>query len=59
MTKEPKQKSPSQKMREVLYRLYEKDHCNFTDFDSFYKVRMEQLIEVLKRKLDASRPEEE
>lgn len=45
------QKTPSQRLRAVLYRLWEQ-HSAGTDFESFYRVRMEQIIDQIKQKLD-------
>ncbi len=51
---ERNEKSPSQRIRAVLYRLWEKevtDHKKM-DFEIFYRTRMERLIEAIKAKLD-------
>lgn len=48
-------KTESQRLRATLYVLYkqEVDKGSFTGtFNTFYKERMEQLIEVIKKKLD-------
>ena len=45
-------KSPSMRLRAVLFRLWEKDHSG--DFDTFYKATMERIIEHYKDKLDAN-----
>lgn len=48
-------KTPSQRLRSVLYVLYKKDmeENKFVGlFETFYKERMEKIIEMLKRKLD-------
>jgi hypothetical protein len=44
-------KTQSQRLRAVLYRLWEQSKGG-TDFESFYRVRMEQIIDQLKAKLD-------
>lgn len=44
-------KTPSQRLRAVLYRLWEQGKGG-TDFESFYRVRMEQIIDQLKGKLE-------
>ena len=48
----PKDKSPSKRMKAVIYRLWEKDNKGYNDFELFYLNRMEQLITMLKEKLD-------
>ena len=45
-------KSPSQRLRNTLFVLYEQDAKGFDSFDSFYKNRMEAIIEHYKSKLD-------
>lgn len=51
----PEEKSPSQRLRNVLYRLYEQhapNNQNTIDFELFYKSRMEKIINQLKDKLN-------
>jgi len=45
------EKTPGQRLRGVLYRLWEQDHAGFKDFETFYRSRMERLIEQIKEKL--------
>lgn len=45
-----KPKTPSQRLRGVLYRLWEKDESDIS-FDQFYEDKMEVLIEYLKEKV--------
>lgn len=45
-------KSPSQRMRSVLYLLWEKDNEGFKDFQSYYLWRMERVLDFYKKKLD-------
>lgn len=45
-------KTPSQRMKAVLFRLWEKDNEGYKDSDSHYKYHMEKLINFLKEKLD-------
>lgn len=45
-------KTPSQRLRGVLYVLYEKDNEGFKTFTKFYEYKMEQLITFIKTKLD-------
>lgn len=44
-------KSPSQRMRNVLFILWRQDNQGFQEFDSFYKTRMEKYIEELKNNI--------
>lgn len=48
---EDKSKTPSKRLRAVLYRLWEQTE-NDVDFKDFYKTRMEQLISMIKNKLE-------
>lgn len=43
-------KTPSQRLRAVLYRLWEQSRGG-TDFESYYRVKMEGLIDQLKERL--------
>lgn len=43
-------KTPSQRMRAVLYRVWEQEHSDL-DFDTYYKSKMEHIIEQLKERL--------
>ncbi len=45
------EKTPSQRLRGVLYKLYEQDHAGFKDFEGFYRSRVERLIDQIKEKL--------
>ena len=45
-------KTPSKRLRAVFYRLWEQNHKMDTDFKSFYKIRMEKLIEQIKNRLE-------
>jgi len=49
----PESKSPSQRLRAVLYRLWEQSDGGYSDFPLFYVSKMEKLIEHFKEKLDA------
>lgn len=44
-------KSESQRMRAVLYRLWEQDPDGIDDFSLFYRSRMDRLIDQIKDKL--------
>jgi hypothetical protein len=46
-------KSPSKRMKAVLYRLWEQKKEGYDDFELYYRFKMEKLIEVLKSKLEA------
>lgn len=52
MDLEDNTKTPSKRLRNVLYRLWEQDSKLDTDFKSFYKIRMEKIIEQIKTRLD-------
>ena len=45
-------KTPSQRMRAVLFRLYEQDPEDFKEFDGYYRFKMEKIIDKLKERLD-------
>lgn len=45
------QKTPSQRLRNTLFILW-KNEGEKGDFDSFYKLNMEKIIDFVKRKLD-------
>lgn len=44
-------KSPGQRLRGVLFRLYEQNSMGHKEFESFYRSKMELIIESLKEKL--------
>src|SRR3990172_4031643 len=44
-------KTPSQRMRAIIYRIWEKDNHSYEDFNLFYLWYMEKIIEKLKDKL--------
>lgn len=44
-------KTHSQRMRNVLYRMWEHSPEQFKDFDSYYKYKMDKFIEELKQNL--------
>jgi hypothetical protein len=45
-------KSPSQRLRGVLYRVWEKDPEGYQDFNRYYDFQMEKIIKHFKTKLD-------
>lgn len=45
-------KTPSQRLRAVLYRVYETDPQSFNDFTRYYEYQMERLITHFKNKID-------
>lgn len=49
---EDKGKSPSKRLRGVLFYLFEKEPEGFTDFTTYYDSKMEKLIGHFKSKLD-------
>lgn len=44
-------KSPSQRMRAVFYRLWEQDQKGYEDFQLYYRFHINKLIEQLKDRL--------
>lgn len=44
-------KSQSQRIRNVLYKLYEQDGEGFRDFNDFYHSHTEKIIEQLKKRI--------
>jgi len=49
---EDSKKTDSQRLRSVLYVLFQKNNQGFTDFKSFYAHEMNRIIEHYKTKLD-------
>ena len=49
---EDSNKTPSQRLRGVMYRLYEKDSEGFKSFTTYYNHHMEILLNHFKNKLD-------
>ncbi len=47
----PTEKSPSQRLRAVFYRLWEQDKRGYKEFELFYQAKMNRIIESLKEKL--------
>lgn len=45
-------KTQSQRMRNVLFKLYEQDKEGFKDFDVYYRSKTEKIIEHLKTKIN-------
>lgn len=46
------QKTQSQRLRGVFYRLWEKEDDGYKDFKDYYKNKMEAVIQFYKNKLD-------
>jgi len=44
-------KSPSKRMRNVFFRIWEQEPEEYEDFELFYRFKMDQIIEKLKCKL--------
>lgn len=44
-------KTPSERMRNVLFILFNQSNEGFTDFNAFYRAKMEKFIESLKSKI--------
>lgn len=49
---EDKRKTPGQRLRGVLYRLWQQDSEGYEDFTRYYEFRMEKIISHFKNKLD-------
>lgn len=49
--KEANEKSPSQRLRAVLYRIWEQDPKDYKTFEEYYRVQMDKLVEKLKERL--------
>lgn len=45
------QKTPSQRLRAVFYRFWEQDNQGMDDFEFFYRVKMEKIIDNIKGKI--------
>lgn len=45
------EKSHAQRLRAVLYRLWEQDKQGYKEFEGFYRGKMDKLIDSLKEKL--------
>jgi hypothetical protein len=45
-------KTPSQRLRNILFRIYEQDNEGYKDFNNFYVAKMEQICEQYKNKID-------
>lgn len=48
---EDKSKTPSKRIRAVLYRIFESKYPEKKDFETYYRMRMEKLIEKLKQEI--------
>ena len=46
-------KTPSQRLRAVMYKMFQQDPQSFADFTRFYEYQMERMISHFKSKLDA------
>lgn len=44
-------KSPSHRMRNVLFILWKQDHEGYSEFDGYYKTKMDKFIEELKNNI--------
>lgn len=45
-------KSPGQRLRAVLYKLWESSHGGYDEFEAFYRAKMEKIIDSLKERLN-------
>lgn len=52
VNKDLESKTPSQRLRNVLYVWWEQSTDKSIDFDTFYRQKMETFIELVKRKLE-------
>ena len=50
-TVEPDDKSPSQRLRAVMFRAWERDKHGYADFNLYYLHRMERIINKIKDEL--------
>jgi hypothetical protein len=48
----PTSKSQGQRLRGVLYRLWEKNNGGYQDFELYYKIKTEKIINWIKEKID-------
>lgn len=48
-TKKRAKESPSKKLRNIFYRLYEQDNEGFHDFESYYESKLHKLINYYKK----------
>lgn len=51
LEKQSKKKPPSQRLRAVLYRYHEQSNTDM-DFEQFYEMWMERIMDMIKNKLD-------
>lgn len=49
----PDAKTPSQRLRNILYRLYVANNEGYKDFQNYYTAKLETIISHFKSKLDA------
>jgi hypothetical protein len=49
----PGAKTQSQRIRNVLFKLFQQDNEGFKDFDNFYRSKTEKIIEHFKSKITA------
>lgn len=47
-----KKKSPTQRLRNVIYKVWETEAQDKMEFDDYYEMKMEQIINHLKEKID-------
>ncbi len=47
----PNEKSPGQRLRAVLYKLWEQEPQGYKEFEGFYRGKMEKIITSLKEKI--------
>jgi len=49
--REANEKSPSERMRGVLFKIWENNKTNYPDFQMFYNKKMNEIIEKLKERI--------
>lgn len=59
MNKPRKEKSPSQKMRNILFLLWSQNKEEFKTFDKYYLAKMDIFITILLKKLENQMPDYE
>ena len=48
----PNLRTPSRRLKAILFLLWKQDHKGCSEADSFYKIRMEEIINSFKAKLE-------
>lgn len=48
-TRKPKKESPSKRLKAVFYKLWEQDSESYKEFEDYYAVKLEKLINHYKK----------